>query len=49
MAAVIRDFNYSKARGRGRGILGLKEFNQCRKPGGNSGGNSDPGLDKKSE
>lgn len=33
MAAVIRDFKYSKTGGRGRGILGLKEFSACRKPG----------------
>lgn len=36
MASVIRGFDYSKARGRGRGILGMKDFDQCRKPGAGS-------------
>ena len=26
MAAVIRSFDYSRVRGRGKGVLGLKEF-----------------------
>jgi hypothetical protein len=38
MAAVIRGFNYRKAGGRGRGILGIKELEQCSKPG--TAGNS---------
>ena len=33
MAAVIKEFDYSKVRGRGRGILGLKDFSPSRKPG----------------
>lgn len=26
MAGVIRDFDYSKVKGRGKGVLGLKKF-----------------------
>ena len=33
MADVIKKFNYSKTRGRGRGILGLTNFDPCRRPG----------------
>ena len=33
MAAVIKEFDYSKVKGRGRGILGLKDLSPCRKPG----------------
>ena len=33
MADVIKNFNYSKTRGRGRGILGLTNFDPSRRPG----------------
>ena len=33
MADVIKGFNYSKGSGRGRGILGLTNFEPCRRPG----------------
>lgn len=33
MADVIKTFNYSKTSGRGRGILGLTNFEPCRRPG----------------
>ena len=49
---IIREFDYSKSKarvggGRGRGILGLKEFGTCRKPHGlnsSSSNDSKPAL-----
>ena len=40
MADVIKKFNYSKTRGRGRGILGLTNFDPCRRPGERSSSSS---------
>lgn len=42
MAAQIRDFRYSKTRGRGRGILGLMEFSHCKRPGSSAAGDALP-------
>ena len=47
MAAVVRDFKYSKARGRGRGILGIRDFDLSRKPGTEASSQADSRKDGK--
>ena len=37
MAEVIKSFNYTKTAGRGRGILGLTNYQPCRRPGERAG------------
>ena len=46
MADVIKNFSYSKTRGRGRGILGLTNFDPCRRPGERSASTTSSGHDQ---